>query len=82
MNDISIPVSGASMRSSLFTPKMTPAPGVVILQEIFGVNEFVKWIAARLAEDGFTVIAPDLYHRIEPDISLGYDEASLKKALQ
>ena len=44
-----------------FTPKMTPAPGVVILQEIFGVNEFVKWIAARLAEDGFTVIAPDLY---------------------
>ena len=42
MNDISIPVSGASMRSSLFTPKMTPAPGVVILQEIFGVNEFVN----------------------------------------
>ncbi len=82
MNDISIPVSGASMRSSLFTPKMTPAPGVVILQEIFGVNDFVKWIAAKLAGDGFTVIAPDLYHRIEPGISLGYDEASLKKALE
>ena len=45
-------------------------------------NNFVKWIAAKLAGDGFTVIAPDLYHRIEPGISLGYDEASLKKALE
>ena len=96
MDEISIPVSGenlsgenlsggnsgGSMRAALYRPEKTPAPGVVILQEIFGVNEFVKWIAARLAGDGFTVIAPDLYHRIEPGISLGYGEADLKKALE
>ena len=81
MEDILIPVSGGLMRSLLFTPKTTPAPGVVVLQEIFGVNDFVKWISDKLADDGFTVITPDLYHRIEPGISLGYDEVNLAKAL-
>lgn len=81
VEDILIPVSGGLMRSLLYTPKTTPAPGVVVLQEIFGVNDFVKWISDKLADDGFTVITPDLYHRIEPGISLGYDEVNLAKAL-
>ncbi len=47
-----------------------PAPGVVVIQEIFGVNENIKSIADWLAGQGFVALAPDLFWRLEPDVSL------------
>jgi carboxymethylenebutenolidase len=38
------------------------APGVVLVQEWWGVNDHVRSLAARLAKEGFLVLAPDLYH--------------------
>ena len=45
-------------------------PGVVLLQEIFGVNANIKAVARLLAEAGFLVAAPDLFWRMEPGLDL------------
>lgn len=81
MANISVSVSGCEMAADLWRPKNVPAPGIVLLQEIFGVNDFVRWIGGRLADEGFVVIAPDLFHRMEPGVDLGYDDESREKAL-
>jgi len=44
------------------TPK-TPRPGIILLQEAFGVNPHIRSVADRLAQAGYVVIAPELYHR-------------------
>ncbi|RME24854.1 MAG: dienelactone hydrolase family protein [Deltaproteobacteria bacterium] len=54
-------------------------PGVVLLQEIFGVNDHIRDVAGRIAAEGKVVIAPDLYHRVEPGVSLGYEPADIAR---
>ncbi len=46
---------------------------LVVIQEIFGVNNYVRSVADEFAEAGYVCYAPDLYHRIEPGIELGYE---------
>lgn len=55
-------------------------PGVVLCQEIFGVNRTMRETADQLAEEGYTVLVPDLYWRAEPNIELDYDEAGFQRA--
>jgi carboxymethylenebutenolidase len=47
-----------------------PAPAIVVIQEIFGVNRFVRKVADDLAALGYLAIAPDLFWRIEPGIDI------------
>ncbi|MDX6720668.1 MAG: carboxymethylenebutenolidase [Solirubrobacteraceae bacterium] len=47
-------------------PEGGGGPGMLLLQEIFGVNDYVKDAARRLAELGYVVLAPDLYWRTQP----------------
>ncbi len=58
-----------------------PGPGMVLVHEIFGANEYMEIVAERLAVLGYTVLCPDLYHRIEPGRSFGHDEAGLERAM-
>lgn len=62
---------GAEMGALLRWPAPGSGPGLVLVQEIFGVSEYLAFSADRLARLGYTVIAPDLYWRVEPgaDIS-------------
>jgi carboxymethylenebutenolidase len=69
---LSIDVDGLAMRAFLARPD-TPGPGVLVLQEIFGVNAHVQDVCRRLAKAGFTALAPELYHRTAPHLSLGYN---------
>ena len=46
--------------------------GVVVIQEIFGVNHHIRAMVDRLAADGFLAIAPALFDRAERDAELGY----------
>jgi carboxymethylenebutenolidase len=43
-------------------PTSLPAPGVLVLHPWWGLNEFIRSFCDRLAEEGFAVLAPDLYH--------------------
>jgi carboxymethylenebutenolidase len=54
----------------LVLPDTIPSAGVVVIQEIFGVNQFVRQVTESLAQAGFVAIAPDLFWRQHPGIQL------------
>ena len=49
-----------------------PWPGVVVLQEIFGVNDHIRDVCNRVAANGYVAMAPDIYHRSVQRLELGY----------
>src|SRR5580692_9544253 len=51
-------------------PKALPAPAVVVLQELFGVNADIRKTCDELAAQGFIAVAPDLFWRQEPGVDL------------
>jgi carboxymethylenebutenolidase len=58
------------------TPAAVPAPAVVVLQELFGVNEDIRKHCDELAEQGFIAVAPDLFWRQEPGVDLSVTSES------
>jgi carboxymethylenebutenolidase len=83
--DVSIrAASGAEFTAFLTVPaacsRLMRAPAVLVLQEIFGVNAFVRGVCDRLADAGFIAIAPDLFWRQEAGIQLS--ESDLERALR
>lgn len=54
--------------------------GILLFQEIFGVNDFLLAKANDLAELGYAVVCPDVFWRIQPGISLPHDESALQEA--
>src|ERR1700726_3505411 len=51
-------------------PKALPAPAVVVLHEVFGVNADIRKTCDELAEQGLIALAPDLFWRQEPGVDL------------
>jgi carboxymethylenebutenolidase len=51
-------------------PQSLPAPAVVVLQEVFGVNADIRKHCDELAKQGFLAVAPDLFWRQEPGVDL------------
>jgi carboxymethylenebutenolidase len=52
--------------------------GVVVIQEIFGVNRHIRGVADRYAEQGYLVLAPAVFERVEPGMEFGYDQQSIE----
>ncbi|MDX1737656.1 MAG: dienelactone hydrolase family protein [Alphaproteobacteria bacterium] len=65
--------------SAAFSPSQTDLQkrGLVIIQEIFGVNMHIRSLCSRFSELGFTSIAPALFDRVQQDVSLDYSEESV-----
>lgn len=62
-------------------PAKTPAPAIVVIQEIFGVNADMRAKCDALAAQGYVAIAPDLFWRQEPNVDItDKSEAEWKKA--
>lgn len=66
----------------LAVPASGKGPGVVIGQEIFGINANMREIADFYAEEGYVALVPDLFWRMEPGIELGYTEADFGRAIE
>jgi carboxymethylenebutenolidase len=49
-------------------------PGIIVLQEAFGVNGHIRNVADRLAQEGYSVIAPELFHRTAPGLQGSYND--------
>ncbi|MGF6233513.1 carboxymethylenebutenolidase [Inquilinus ginsengisoli] len=64
----------------LAVPASGSGPGILLLQEIFGVNAHLRAVADLYAEEGYVVLAPDLFWRLEPRVDLGYGEADVARA--
>ncbi|RZI99001.1 MAG: dienelactone hydrolase family protein, partial [Rubrivivax sp.] len=58
-------------------PAGTPRGGLVVLQEIFGVNAHIRSVADGYAADGYFVVAPATFHRVKPGVEMGYTEADM-----
>lgn len=64
-------------------PETQPAPAVIVIQEIFGVNKNMRDICTGLAQKGFLAVCPDLFWRQEPGIQLtDQSEAEWQRAFQ
>jgi len=70
MPDITIEGPDGSFGAYLALPSTTPAPALVVAQEIFGVNQVMRDICDWLAGEGYVACCPDTFWRIEPGIQL------------
>lgn len=72
MPDISIQAADGSGTFSAYCamPESGAGPGIVVLQEIFGVNQVMRDLCDGFAADGYIAVAPDLFWRIEPGVQL------------
>ena len=72
---IEVPASGGTMPAFLARPKDgTKAPGVLVIQEAFGLNGHIKDVTRRVAAEGYVALAPDLYWRGGKGRTAGYDD--------
>jgi carboxymethylenebutenolidase len=65
----------------LALPPAGHGPGLVLWQEIFGVNAHIRAVAEQYALDGFVVLAPDTFWRQAPRVELGYDGDDRSQAM-
>ena len=76
-NFVTFPVAdGTEMRAYVALPGSTgPVPGIILLQEVFGVNHHIRSVADRLAAAGYAVVAPELFHRTAaPGLEIDYSD--------
>ena len=65
----------------LATPDGGPAPGVIVIQEVFGVNGHIKDVTRRVAELGYAALAPDMFWPVHPNFDVGYEGADREQAV-
>ena len=70
INQIDIESRDGKFRAYVARPARLPAPAVVVLQELFGVNADIRATCDELAAQGFLAAAPDLFWRQEPEVDL------------
>ncbi|MGX1021100.1 carboxymethylenebutenolidase [Pseudomonas sp. Y3 TE3536] len=70
-----------TFRGYLAVPASGKGPGLVLGQEIFGVNANMRAVADLYAEEGYVVLVPDLFWRLERDVDLGYTQEDFAKAI-
>src|SRR5216117_4419247 len=72
---IEVPAAGGAMPAFRVRPKDgTRAPGVLVIQEAFGLNDHIKDVARRIAGEGYVALAPDLYWRGGKGRTVRYDQ--------
>jgi carboxymethylenebutenolidase len=72
---------GHELSGYVARPEGKPLAGLVVVQEAFGVNAHIRSVADGFAKDGFLVVAPALFDRMERGLELGYDEAAMQKVM-
>jgi len=60
-------------------PSGKPRGGIVVIQEIFGVNSHIRQVADGFAADGYVAIAPALFDRVQKNVDLGYSPEDIAK---
>ncbi len=79
---ITIDVGGSPMGAYLARPADGGKhPGVIVVQEIFGVNHHIRSVTDRVAAEGYVAIAPEIFHRTAPGLEVGYDEAGMARGI-
>jgi carboxymethylenebutenolidase len=83
MPDSTIQGADGSFGTYLATPASGSGPALVVIQEIFGVNQVMRDLCDAYAADGYFAVCPDLFWRIEPGIQLtDGSEEEWKRAIE
>ena len=78
-----VEAGGSAMEIFTFTPDgKGKRPAVIVIQEIFGVNDHMKDVASRFAEEGFVAAAPDLFHREGKGTVVPFDDMKLGSGIR
>jgi carboxymethylenebutenolidase len=72
---------GHTLNVYVARPTREPVAGLVVIQEIFGVNRHIRSVADAYANDGFFAVVPALFDRIEKGVELAYEGEDAKKAM-
>jgi len=62
-------------------PAGKPKGGLVVIQEIFGVNHHMRNVCDRFAAQGYVAIAPAMFDRAKADVELGYNDADADEGI-
>jgi carboxymethylenebutenolidase len=73
---------GVTISAYRADPAGKPKGGIVVLQEIFGVNHHIRAVADGYAAEGYLAVAPALFDRGEPGVELGYDQAGITRGVE
>jgi carboxymethylenebutenolidase len=63
-------------------PDGTPRGAVVVIQEIFGVNDHIRSVADGYASAGYLALAPQIFDRVERGVELGYGQSDLARGIE
>ena len=63
-------------------PKQRPRGGIVVIQEIFGVNAHIRNVCDGYAAAGYAAIAPQIFDRAERDVELGYEQQDMGRGIE
>ncbi len=69
---------GVKIGAYVAKPAGPPKGGIVVIQEIFGVNHHIRAVADSYAAQGYLAVAPALYDRAQPDFECGYSQDDVK----
>jgi len=72
---------GHELDAYVARPAGEPIAGLVVIQEIFGVNRHIRSIADNYAKDGFLAVAPALFDRVERNVELTYDGPDAQRGM-
>jgi carboxymethylenebutenolidase len=78
----SVEVPGGSFDLPVWLPDGGSGPGLLLIQEIFGISDYIRDVADDLAGLGYVVAAPDLFWRIEPGFDAKHDPDGLARSLE
>jgi carboxymethylenebutenolidase len=65
---------GTEMRAYVARPDGKPRAGLIVFQEIFGINSHIRDVTERFSRQGYLAIAPELFHRSGPGFESGYTD--------
>jgi carboxymethylenebutenolidase len=78
----SVEVPDGSFDLPVWLPDGGTGPGLLLIQEIFGISDYIRAVAEDLAGLGYVVAAPDLFWRIEPGFDAKHDQEGLARSLE
>jgi carboxymethylenebutenolidase len=75
------PEGAGPIRAWRADPAREPRGGIVVIQEIFGVNSHIRSVADRFAAEGYLAVAPGIFEHVEPKFDVGYDAQSRERGI-
>jgi carboxymethylenebutenolidase len=75
------PEGAGPIRAWRADPSGKPRGGVVVIQEIFGVNSHIRSVTDKFAAEGYLAVAPAIFEHVEPKFEVGYDAQSRERGI-